>query len=129
MSYSWIRRLVLAAAIAVMPLQGIAATLTVLLCHGDAQAHGAHVALGHAGHDHGDHGAAHSHENEPGVATHDENGSGNSAPYHLCCNLTASAPASIHIDAVLPDFSVRALVPDVRNDLYIPDQPQRPPLA
>lgn len=129
MSSSWIRKLVLAAALAVMPLQGIAATLTVLLCHGEAPAHGMHAATA-AAHDHGDHAVAHAHGHASGTASHDESGSsGSSASYHLCCNLTASVPHSIRIDATLPDFPVRAFVPDSLHDLYIPEQPQRPPLA
>jgi hypothetical protein len=126
MSTFFLRRLVLAAALAVMPLQGVAATLTVLLCHGDAQAHGMHAATAES-HDHGGHVAAHSHA--PGAASHDESGGNNGASYHLCCNLTASAPASISIDASLPNFPVRAIVPDTLHDLFVPDQPQRPPLA
>jgi hypothetical protein len=127
MSSSWIRKLVLAAALAVMPLHGIAATLTVLLCHGDSPMHGLHVAPV-ASHDHGDHAAAHSQEHVG--ASHDESGAdSNGASYHLCCNLTASAPPSIRIDTALPDFPVRAFVPDTLHDLFVPEQPQRPPLA
>ena len=120
-----IKRFVLAIALAVMPLQGIAATLTVLLCHGDAQVHEMHAA-GH--HNHDDHASAHS--DQHGVSAQDENGAAsNSASYHLCCNLTASAPASVSIDTVLPDFEARAFVPAPLHDLFVPDQPQRPPLV
>jgi hypothetical protein len=119
MSSSSIRKWVLAVAIAVMPVQGIAATLTVLICHGDAQAHATHQAAGH------EHQESHSHDhgagNDEGAAT------GNS--YHLCCNLTASAPPSFTINTAPPHFSVQALVPDPLHDLFDPEQPQRPPLA
>ena len=39
----WLKKLVLAAALAVMPLQGVAAALSALLCHGEAQTHAAHA--------------------------------------------------------------------------------------
>lgn len=120
---SYIKKLVLAAALAVMPLQGIAATLTVLLCHGDAQIHGAHAT---ASHGHGDHQAAHQHEH--GATGNDESGA-TSQFFHLCCNLTASAPPSFSVDATQPDFPVRASLPDPMHDLFVPDRPQRPPLA
>jgi hypothetical protein len=121
---SWIRKCVLAAALAVLPLHGIAATLAVLICHGEAQGHAAHAP---AGHDHGEH--------QHDTAPHDHQGAANSddgnaaAAYHLCCNLTASAPPIATLAAELPEFPVRAVVPDILHDRYIPDQPQRPPLA
>lgn len=113
---SWIKKLVLAAALAVMPLQGVAATLSILVCHGDAQAHAAHAQDNH------DHEAHHGNHNDDGGMT------GGSA-YHLCCHYTISAPAIVTLPAALPDFLVRAFAPDSLHDLFIPDRPQRPPLA
>ena len=112
-----------AAALVAMPFQGIAATLAVLICHGDSQAHATH---GQGGHGHGDH--QHEATHEHSGAGEDGSGTG-TTPYHLCCNLTASVPPTAIVAAELPDFPVRAFVPDTLNDLYIPDQPQRPPLA
>jgi hypothetical protein len=119
----WIKKAVLAAAIAVMPLQGIAAVLTVLMCHGDSQIHATHKGDGHEHvdsapdpqHDHG--------------ATAGSDGSSSDASFHLCCNLAASVPSAHGIDARLPDFPVRAIVPDSLHELFVPEQPQRPPLA
>lgn len=111
---TWHRKLVLVLALAVMPLQGVAATLSVLLCHGDAQAHAMHTQDEHSMHHYG-------HPDEGGAT-------GNSA-YHLCCNITASAPPVMTLPAVPPDFPVRALAPDPLHDLFVPEQPQRPPLA
>lgn len=119
MSFSWIRKVVLAAALAVMPLHGIAAALTVLNCHGDAQAHGMHDP---SGHDHGD--TSHDH----GISGGEDQG-GAANPYHLCCNLTASAPSSITFSLALPDFPIQSFVPDTPHDLFVPELPQRPPLA
>ena len=116
-------------ALLVMPFQGIAATLTVLLCHGDAQAHSTHSGAGHdASHDAGDHSAAHQ-QDYFGSGYDADGGSNNSTLYHLCCNLTASVPPSITVNTELPDFSVQAFAPKALHDLFVPEQPQRPPLA
>ena len=117
MSISWLNKLVLAAALAVMPLQGVAATLSVLLCHVDTQAHAGD------GHDHSSQPADH-HDQHP---ADDDAGSG--APYHLCCNFTVATPEAVTLVVALPDFPVLAFTPDPLHDLFVPDRPQRPPLA
>jgi hypothetical protein len=117
----WGRKLVLVLALAVMPRQGFAAALTVILCHGDAEMHVMHAPDGH------DHGGI-DHDGHHG-APNDEGGSGGNSAYHLCCNMTVSVPSSIILPAVIPDFPVRASAPDLLHDLFIPDRPQRPPLA
>lgn len=114
---AWCKKLVLVLALTVMPLQGVAATLSVLLCHGDAQAHAMHDQGSH------DHGAPQDDRQDEGGTT------GNSSAYHLCCNITASASSIVTLPASLPDFPVRAFAPDPLHDLYVPDRPQRPPLA
>jgi hypothetical protein len=116
---SFIRKLVLAAALLVMPLQGVAATLAVLLCHGDAQAHTSHSAH----HGESDH-SSHSH----GDSSH-EDGNAPSLSFHLCCNLTASAPASVTVAAYLPQFPIQSFALDSLHDSFVPELPQRPPLA
>jgi len=118
---AWSRKLVLFLALAVMPLQGFAATLAVLLCHGDAQMHAMHAPDGH-GHDGPDDG-------HHGAPQDEGNPASTNAAYHLCCNMTVSVPSSIILPAVVPDFPVRASAPDPVHDLFIPDRPQRPPLA
>lgn len=124
MSTSRIRRFVLAAALAVMPMQGAASVLSVLLCHGEEQAHAPHAQPGGYGEDHH---AGHQHERAP--ADRHDDGMTSTGPHHLCCNLTAAAPPIVVLPAMLPEFPVRAFVPDSLHDLYFPDQPQRPPLA
>ena len=113
---AWRRKLVLVLALAVMPLQGVAATLSVLLCHGDAQAHAMHTQ------DDPEHSMHH--DDHP-----DEGGASSESAYHLCCNITASAPPLTTLSAVPPDLPVNTFVPDSLHDLFIPEQPQRPPLA
>lgn len=114
MSGNWLKRLLLAAALAVMPLQGVAAAMSALVCHGDAQAHAAHQ----SGHDPG---ARHD-DHQDGGMTGDNSD-------HLCCHVTVSVPSTVTLPAALPDLPIRALVPDSLHDLFVPDQPQRPPLA
>lgn len=115
----WRRKLVLVLALAVMPLQGVAATLFVLLCHGDAPAHAVHAQDTHDDPEHGMH-----YHGDP-----DEDGATSQSAHHPCCNITASAPPFMTLSAVPPDFQVRAFVPDPLHDLFVPEQPQRPPLA
>jgi len=115
----WLKRLVLAAALAVMPLQGMAATLSFLLCHGEAQAHASHAG---GNHDHAS--QPDSHHEHPA-----DDGAAGGTLYHPCCHFTATAPASV-LPAVTPmDFPVLAFSPDTLHDLFVPDRPQRPPLA
>ena len=121
---TWCRKLALLLALAVMPLQGFAATLAVLICHGDQQLHAVHAQHGH---DHDAEGAGHEHEHGP--ADGRDSGTAGGTLYHLCCNLAAAAPPFALLPAAAPDFPVRALVPDPLHDLFIPDRPQRPPLA
>jgi hypothetical protein len=113
---------VLAAALLTVPFQGIAATLSVLICHGDSAAHTSH---GQSHIHESNTSDGHTHEHQP--SSSDDSGGG--SMYHLCCNLSASVPVSIVIPAELPEPTLVALGPDSLNDLYDPDQPQRPPLA
>jgi hypothetical protein len=123
---AWSRKLVLFLALAVMPLQGFAVALSVLLCHGDAQMHAMHVTGG--SHEHGADDAGHEHGPQAAAGSHDDGSTGN-ASYHLCCNLTASAPPVAVTPGAAPDFRVESFVPAPLHDLFIPDRPQRPPLA
>ncbi|MGH8694245.1 MAG: hypothetical protein ACREVM_08460, partial [Burkholderiales bacterium] len=88
-----LKKLVLAAALLVMPLQGVAATLSVLLCHGDAQIHATHA---NGGHDRG----TYEHSNQDESST-----TGNSAS-HPCHN-TVYAPLVVTLLTAAPDFPLR----------------------
>jgi len=116
----WLKKLVLAAALAVMPLQGIAGALSAPLCHGEAQAQAMHAGDSH------DHGAPqdHDHDKHPG-----NDGAAGSSVSHQCCHSTVSATSAVTLPVPLPDFPVRAYAPDPLHDLFVPDRPQRPPLA
>jgi hypothetical protein len=119
---TWCRKLVLLLAVAVMPLQGAAATFSLLACLQGEDGHGAHAIQ--AGHNQGiphDHGMQQD-------AQSDDGGPGNHAD-HLCCNYFVSAlPLDSHL-ALAPDFPAQARTPQQLHDLFLPDRPQRPPLA
>ena len=111
----WLKELVLAAALLVMPLQGIAATLSLLLCHSEAQKLAMHA---NGGHDRGTY--QDSNQDEGGTSGHSSS--------HPCQN-TVFAPLVVRLRAAAPDFPVRAFAPDTLYDLFVPELPQRPPLA
>jgi hypothetical protein len=110
-----LKKFVLAAALVVMPLQGFAATLSVLLCHGAVQAHVVH--------------ANDAADPMVGDTKHGNNGIGDSLANHPCChNVVSAAPISAQ-PAAQPEFPVRTFAPDSLHDLFVPEQPHRPPLA
>jgi hypothetical protein len=115
--FVWSRKFVLALALAVMPLQGIAATLSVLACHGDAAGHDTHAYGGH------DHGASHQGQQ------HNDGGASGDLTYHLCCHHTVSGVGSATLIPAMADFSMLTPAPQPLHDLFLPDRPQRPPLA
>jgi hypothetical protein len=107
----WLRRFVLLLALAGTPLQGMAAALSAQLCHLGANEH----ALDIDGIQH--------------ESRQDESGTRSHAVDHLCSNLTLSAPSVSATLSAAADFPVSAFGPDPLHDLFVPDRPQRPPLA
>lgn len=116
----WLNRLLLAVALVAMPLQGMATALSVLLCHGEKQMHIVH--------EQGNDSGASDHDHHAGNQQDDGGASSNSA-YHPCCHYTAAAPAPLTPQAMSIDFPIRTYSLDTLHDLFIPDRPQRPPLA
>lgn len=112
---SWLRILALTTALLGMPLQGVAAALSPLLCDSEAQAHTVHANGGHHLGSHQDGGQ-------------DNDNAGGGSGFHPCSN-TVSATLSATLLAATPDFPVGAFAPDTSYDPYIPEQPQRPPLV
>jgi hypothetical protein len=114
----WIKQFVLALAIVVMPIQGIAAGLASVICHGEsdlqATATHDHESHSHSGHENGNH--------DDGAATGD-------TPSHLCCHHTVSGIPTMIVSGITPEFQVLATAPALLHDLFLPDRPQRPPLA
>ena len=110
-----LKRLALAAVLLVMPLQGVAATLSVLPCRGDTQMHTMHA------------GGDHDRGTDQNSGLDDGSTSGNSVDPP--CHNTVYAPLFVTLLAATPDFPARAFAPDTLYDPFIPEQPQRPPLA
>ena len=96
-------------AIAVMPLQGIAATLSVLLCHGETET----AMQAQDGHDHGTH-----HQGQ-----HDDAGPSGDLTYHLCCHHTVSGVPVVTLPPAIADFSMLAAAPQPLHDLFFPTGP------
>ncbi|HSC94429.1 MAG TPA: hypothetical protein VLC73_05635 [Burkholderiales bacterium] len=112
----WLKRLVLLVTLLAMPLQGATATLSVLNCHGDAQAHALHSPQVP------DH-AAHTGDHPEGTGTSGVPG------HHACCGHVVSAPPLATFSRAHPDSPIRVSSPDLWRDLFVPDLPHRPPLA
>jgi hypothetical protein len=112
------KRFVLILALAVLPIQGIGASFAKLACHGAAEGHAAPIAHAHDGHEHG---------TQP--PSHSEDGKGaDSEHYYSCHHLTVVFPAAT-LPATPADFPHWARSSYGLPDLFIPDRPQRPPLA
>lgn len=111
------KRFVLILALAVLPAQGIAASLTKLACHAGAGEQPAPIAHTHDGHQHG-----------PQHDSHSDDSKG-TEPEHLTCHHLTSALPVVTLAATVADFPVWAPSSHALPDLFIPDRPQRPPLA
>lgn len=118
----WSTRFVMWLMIALMPLQGMAATAAMYRCHTDTTDEAPHAmhsadvqnhdANDQDGHVHGSDGSA-------GSA-----GGGNFCPHHF-----SSALPTTTLSAAVPGFQVCTSILQVLHDLFVPDRPQRPPLA
>jgi len=112
------RKLVLLLALAVMPLQGVAAAVSLLQCKAEGGERAAHVIQAHGGHDQGV-----AHDNPPvddgGAKTHTG---------HFCCHQVSGLPLVV-LSAALPELPGWALSPARLRELFFPEQPKRPPLA
>jgi hypothetical protein len=124
---SWLTRLLLALALAGMPLQGIAETLSAVFCV--PHMHGTGVEIEHA-HAH----ANHQHDLHPHGAMHQESdasdvGGAQGSADHACCPIVVSGlPPSAEIMA-MPKLIERALAPEISRYCVFLKLPQRPPLA
>jgi len=111
----WIRKLLLAVAILVMPLQGIAVAATFVQCHEQAAVHATH------GHQHDD-GAVHDH------GSGDDSSPGTQASHHLCGHFVLHAPGSFSIGTE-QQFSAWSPTAAPSYILFFPEHPRRPPRA
>ncbi len=115
----WCRKFVLLLALTVVPLQGMAATLSIVFCHDDAQAH---VMQSQGNHDHD--------TSIPSQHEHDDSGSTGDGAKHLCCHhVVSGAPLTTPQRAAVSDLPALPSAPQPLHDLFVPERPQRPPLV
>ena len=111
------KRIVLLLALAMLPVQGVGASFAHLACHTGAGEHGPHGMHGHDGHDHGGQKNGHSDE---GKAVDME---------HSSCHPSTPVLPVVTLPSNPSDFPVWAPSSYGLPELFIPDRPQRPPLA
>ena len=124
---SWLTKLVLALAFTVLPLQALAETIQVFLCHPPSAATemaGERHAHSEAGHDHGD--ASHTAHGWHADA-HDDSAGGHGD--HFCCDAAATALPLFAKQLTQQKFSSIAAAVEVQHDSTFLKLPQRPPLA
>jgi hypothetical protein len=118
------RQYVLLLALLVLPVQGMAAALSALVCSGhEGAAHG--VSQASDAHEHAvlhDTGVAHDH-----FAGGSEKTGSTDHANHLCCHhFASSAPGAVE---KIPDADLSVYVPalSLLATLFVPEKPQRPP--
>ena len=127
MQRSWLLKLVLAAALAVLPFQGIAQTVMSLVCHPQGEEH----TIQHSGqHAHGGGSGAHGHAH---ASTHspvsDDGTTGNGHADHFCCHVVVSGLTSWLSPSAEPGYAVLTASAGVSHYVTFLKRPQRPPLA
>lgn len=113
------KRFVLLLALVMLPVQGLAAALSGLVCDADSKEQTAHVAHASDSHDHGA-----QRDSQP----NDDDGANIQYEHFSCHHLVSILPA-VTLPATLPEFPVWASLSHSLPDLFVPDRPQRPPLA
>lgn len=112
------KRVVLMLALAVLPVQGIVGALATLTCHEGVGNHAAKVLDVNSGHDHGTH-----HHDRTDVTDN-----GTELDHSSCHPLTPVLPF-VTLPGTAAEFPVWSPSTYTLPDLFIPDRPQRPPLA
>ena len=122
---TWLARLVLAIYLAVVPFQGIAATIEALVCHEEAAAGAAQGSNDHA------HSPATQDAHGPVAAGDASDGDSTDAAYggHVCCQLVVAALPSRAASAQPPASSSPPSSPNVSRYAAFLERWQRPPLA
>lgn len=107
----WSRKIVLLLALLALPLNGIAATLAAPPCHAEHQAN----AVAH-------------HDGSGTLQQHDSNASNAFSGHFYCQNIVSGMPVAAP-STVIPDYPSFQGSIFVLSSLFVPEQPQRPPLA
>jgi hypothetical protein len=120
----WSGRFVLWLMIALMPMQGMAATAAMFRCHTDTTGEAPHAMQSPDAH-------AHSHDvNEQEGHAHGSYGSaGSTGNGHFCPHHFSSVLPTTTLATAISGFQVWTSTLHALHDLFVPDRPQRPPLA
>ena len=127
MSFTWLTKLVLALAFTVLPLQALAETIQVFLCHSPSaatQTAGERHAHSQSGHDHGD--ASQTAHGSDADAYNDSAGGHDD---HFCCDAAATALPLFATRLTQENFSSIAPAVEVQHHSAFLELFQRPPLA
>jgi len=114
------KRFVLLLLLLTLPTQGIAAALSGLVCDSAGEKQLAHIA--HADNSH------HADAQSDGSYAHDDDGIDVHYDNFSCNHLVFVLPA-VMVPATVPDFPLWASSAHTLADLFVPERPQRPPLA
>lgn len=119
------RKILVLALLLVMPLQGVAASLSHLLCSSPSG-----IEDMSAGHHHGGgNDAATPHQHNDGTGSNDGNDNGKSHAGHLSCHQCSAAMPSVTVAVFASTPPVFGSAIFSFPSLFVPEQPQRPPLA
>ena len=114
----FLKKLVFALLIAVLPLQGYAASLSSLLCSSSSAIEKAVPVINTVA------------GNEVTLHEHNDSGSSSNDSHagHLSCQQLSSALLNVAVTVCASDLSVFVPTIFVLPSLFFPEQPQRPPL-
>jgi hypothetical protein len=107
----WSGKIVLLLALVMLPLNGMAATLAALSCHAGQPAN---TVVHHGG---------------SGTSQQNDSTANNAFSGHFCCHNIVSGMPVAAVNAVIPDYPQFEASISPLPGLFIPEQPQRPPLA
>ncbi len=115
------KKILMIALLLVMPIQGIAASVSHLLCASSSATEPMDTG---SGHHHGDSVAAQEHDHEGSSNDGNDTHAG-----HLSCHQVSSGIPSITVLTFVGDLPVYHPSSFTSPNLFIPEQPQRPPRA
>lgn len=115
---SWKRKLAALLLMLILPLQGLAASLSPMLCHA-AKNDSAATSVA-------DHGEAHNHHGTDTAPAQESSGTSDYAG-HLCCHLVFSTVPAMAVNAALPESSVYSSPDPDSPPLFVPERLRRPP--
>jgi len=107
----WSGKIVLLLALVVLPLNGIAATVAVPHCDAERQAN-----------------TVVRHDGSGTLQQHDSNANNAFSGHFYCQNIVSGMPVAAP-NTVIPDYPSFEASISLLSSLFVPEQPQRPPLV